>query len=241
MRQVEHIMGIPISIDIPDTTDDAIFNAAFSRLHTIDQVFSTYKPESEISRYRRGELHDQELSSEVRRVKQACQDFENKTAGYFSAYYDGTFDPTGYVKGWAIREAVDILEKHGIHTYLVNAAGDILAASSDEKTWNIALQDPFKRTGSLGTISLKNGAIATSGTYERGNHIINPRTRRVASSTVSATVYGTDIITADVFATTCIAMDAAQAIDFINLQSGYEALLIDSHGLTLASQNFSGV
>lgn len=239
MRQVEHIMGIPISIDTPNNADAAIFETAFSRLRTIDQVFSTYKPESEVSRYRRGELHDQELRSEVRYIKQACQDFENKTAGYFSAYYDGIFDPTGYVKGWAIREAGDILEKHGVRTYLINAAGDILAASSGEKTWNIALQDPFKRANSLGTVGLKNGAIATSGTYERGTHILDPHTKQVTGHTVSATVYGKDIIAADVFATTCVAMQADQAIDFINLQDGYEALLIDSHGLAFASKNFS--
>lgn len=239
MRRVDHIMGIPIIIDIPDTTDASLFEAIFTRLREIDQVFSTYKSESEVSRYRRGELHDEQLSSEVRYIKQACKDFENKTAGYFSAYYDGSFDPTGYVKGWSIREADNVLEQHGVHTYLINAAGDILAASTGEKTWNITLQDPFNRQASLGTIGLKNGAIATSGTYERGNHILNPHTKQPTNSIISATVYGKDIVIADVFATTCVAMEADKAIDFINHREGYEALLIDAHGLVLASQNFS--
>jgi len=232
-------MGIPISIDAPDTTDMSLFEAIFARLREIDEVFSTYKPESEVSRYRRGELHDEQLSSEVRHIKQACKDFENRTAGYFSAYYDGSFDPTGYVKGWAIREAGKILEQRGVRTYLINAAGDILAASIGEKTWNITLQDPFNRQASLGTIGLKNGAIATSGTYERGNHILNPHTEQPTSSVISATVYGRDIITADVFATTCVAMEADKAIDFINQREGYEALLIDAHGLVFVSKNFS--
>lgn len=232
-------MGIPISIDIPDATNMAVFEAAFARLRAIDAKFSTYKPESEVSRFHRGELPQTQISDEFQHVARACADFASKTDGYFSAYYDGSFDPTGYVKGWAIREAGDVIEQHGFYTYIINAAGDILTASTGEKTWNIALQDPFARESSLGTIGLKNGAIATSGTYERGSHILNPHTKQTATATVSATVYGNDIITADVFATACVAMAPDKAIDFINAQDGYEALLIDPHGLALASKNFS--
>lgn len=239
MRKVAFIMGIPISIDTADSKNEAAIEDVFGRLHEIDETFSTYKTNSEISRFQRGELDESALSEDVRTTKKAIETFGSITKGYFSAYFDGAYDPTGYIKGWAIAEAAKVLRTAGVRTYLINAAGDIAAASDGQKTWSIALQDPFKRHSSLGIITLKNGAIATSGTYERGNHIINPLTGKPTQTLVSAAVYGPDIITSDVFATTCIAMGPKKALDFINTQPGYEAFLIDTHGLTMASQGFA--
>jgi thiamine biosynthesis lipoprotein len=239
MRRIAFIMGIPISIDVPEVTDDIAISAAFERLRTIDVMFSTYKQGSDVSRYQRGELARVDFSDDMQKVWHATNLFKRLTDGYFSAYYGGSYDPTGYVKSWAIQEAGSILEAAGITTYLINAAGDILGASAGKKTWNIALQDPFSRQQSLGTLTLTNGAVATSGTYERGQHITDPHTKQASTSLVSATVYGKNIITADVFATTCIAMGSEKAIDFMNAQKGYEALLIDSHGFVFATNGFT--
>lgn len=239
MRKVDFIMGIPISIDTADSENEAAINDAFRRLREIDETFSTYKPGSEISRFQKGEISESNLSNDVRSTKKAIEAFEKTTNGYFSAYFNGAYDPTGYIKGWAIAEAAKVLRARGVSTYLINAAGDITTASEGQKTWHIALQDPFNRQASLGTISLKNGSIATSGTYERGNHIIDPHTHKPAELLRSVTVYGPDIITADVFATTCIAMGAKKALGFINKQPGYEALLIDNEGRTTASRGFA--
>lgn len=239
MRKISFIMGMPISIDVADSKNEAAIEAAFTRLREIDEIFSTYKPNSEISRFQNDIIRESDLSQDVRTTKKAIESFERITDGYFTAYFNGVYDPTGYIKGWAIAEAATILKKGGITTYLINAAGDIAAASGGQKTWHIALQNPFKQRQSLGTISFQNGAIATSGTYERGGHIINPHTGKPANDLVSATIYGPDIITADVFATACIAMGAEKAIDFIEKQTGYEALLIDVSGGAVASQGFA--
>ena len=235
MRRVANIMGIPISIDIPNCQNPELFEMAFTRLHAIDDKFSTYKPGSALNSYRRGQAG---LDKEMQRIKKACDAYEGLTNGYFSAYYNGTFDPTGYVKGWSIQEVGDLLKARGITTFLINAAGDIMAASSGKKTWNISLQDPFSRSKTLGAVTLTNGTIATSGTYERGQHIIDPHTKKTAATLVSASVYGKEIITADVLATACIAMGSDKAIDFMNSQDGYEALVIDTHGFVLASHGF---
>lgn len=239
MRKVAFIMGIPISIDIADSNDETAIEHAFNRLRDIDETFSTYKPTSEISRYQKGLIQETDLSKDVRITKKAIESFEKMTDGYFSAYFNGTYDPTGYIKGWAIEEAAHELRAAGTTTYLINAAGDIAAASEGQKTWRIALQDPFRRQESLGTIVLTNGAVATSGTYERGSHIINPHTGKLADYLVSATVYGPNIITADVFATTCIAMGTAKALDFIAHHPNYETLLIDANGSVKTSQGFA--
>lgn len=233
-------MGIPISIDAPSLHDQAPIAAVQKRLQEIDEMFSTYKPQSEISRYQRGELREDQLNSDVRITKKAVERFEKLTNGYFSATYNGAYDPTGYIKGWAIAEAGKILEGFGITTYLINAAGDIQAASSDSTVWRIGIQNPLSQQSTLGTIALTNGAIATSGTYERGAHIIDPHTHRPAQSLISATVHGPDIIMADVLATTCIAMGSKKAIAFMNTQPNYESLLIDTHGAAHTSRHFAG-
>jgi thiamine biosynthesis lipoprotein len=238
MRRVAHIMGIPISIDTPEAIESTIFEDAFDRLRQIDARFSTYKPGSELSKYQRGELTSSNISEEMRKVQEACDKYTILTDGYFSATFSGPFNPTGYVKGWAIHEAGKLLRAAGVSSYLINAAGDIEATSDGVKTWNIALQNPFSQQKTLGVISLTNGAVATSGTYERGQHIINPLLHQPANSLVSATVYGADIIKADVFATTCIAMGAQRALDFMSVQEGYEALLIDPEGKIQQTQGF---
>src|SRR5207245_2481098 len=122
------------------------------------------------------------------------------------------FDPTGYVKGWSISEAGKIIEKYGYKTYCISAGGDILAKSNSDKIWNISIQDPKNKSGILNELKIKNGAIATSGSYERGSHIINPKSGRTANKFLSVTVTGPDIVTADVFATAIFASGNLQII-----------------------------
>ena len=135
------------------------------------------------------------------------------------------FDPTGYVKGWAIAEAGQVIEKLGFKTYCIGAGGDILARSVGEKTWNIGIQDPSNPGKILNMLSITNGAVATSGNYERGAHIINPKTKKPANELLSLSITGPDIITADVLATAGFAMGKT-GVDFVNSQSGYKALAV---------------
>jgi thiamine biosynthesis lipoprotein len=225
MRQVEQIMGIPISIDIPDAADGSAFEAAFARLKQIDGRFSLYKPESEASRLANGEITENQTTDEMKRVIRACRQAEAKTDGYFSAWAGGSFDPSGYVKGWAIAEAGKSIEESSYKTFCIGAGGDILACSAGEKVWEIGIQNPRDKTKILNLLSISNGAVATSGTYERGKHIINPRTRRPADGLLSVSVTGPDIVWADVLATAVFAMGKAGK-KFMKSQPGYQALII---------------
>lgn len=237
MRRVEMIMGMPVSIDLPEVKDDSPFSATFSYLRSIDRQFSTYKPHSELSRYRANELQDDATSALFQEIKAACEMYSKQTEGYFSAYYNGSYDPTGLVKSWAIRHAATLLGSMGVHTYMINIAGDIFVASNTDKVWTIGVQDPASSIEILGTVSLRNGGVATSGTYERGHHIINPHTEQVAEELVSATVYGADIVTADVLATTCIAMGSKHALDFMKKRRGYEAFLVARSGKSYSTRS----
>jgi thiamine biosynthesis lipoprotein len=258
MRAVRQIMGMPISIDIPDG-DNQVFAWVFARLRQIDNKFSTYKPDSEVSKYIRNEIDEKASSPELKNIIRACRAAEKKTDGYFSAWAAGSFDPSGYVKGWAIAEAGKIIEKAGHKTYCISAGGDILARSDGEKAWSIGIQDPRDSSkmldllsifgnnntpaphqnlsGAVGNrivepqvfgagLSISNGAVATSGSYERGTHIINPKTKKPATELLSVTVTGPDIIWADVLATAIFAMGKNKGTEFIKSQPNYEVLII---------------
>jgi thiamine biosynthesis lipoprotein len=75
-------------------------------------------------------------------------------------------------------------------------------------------------------VLVSGSAVATSGTYEKGAHIIDPHTGEPAAALLSFTVVGPDILQTDVFATACFAMGMA-GLDFIRKTPGYEAFAID--------------
>ncbi len=231
-------MGMPISVDVPACATDTIFDECFSRLHEIDSIFSTYHPNTEVSRYRSGSLKLQNTSKDFMKVMGACKEIESNTRGYFSAWYGGTYDPSGYVKGWSIEQVATLLRQHKLQTFYINAGGDVLVSSNSSKTWNIGIADPQNRMQTIGVISLRNGAIATSGTYEKGAHIINPKTASKATEVLSVTVCGPDIIRADILATTVCAMGVAKGKEYIENQPDYEAMIISAAAELSFTSNF---
>lgn len=220
-------MGMPIILDVPGISGPKPFIKVFSRFSEIDKRFSPYKSSSELSRYRRGEVEADNLSLEMRQVLTDCRSFQKKTGGYFSAWFDTDFEPSGYVKGWAIAEAAKLLEACSVKNFCISAGGDIMAVGV--KTWRIGIQDPTDRKKLLAVIHLKDATVATSGSYERGTHIINPKTGRPASHWSSFSVVGPDIITADVLATAGFAADS-KGLKIIEKQENFEALAIDKYG-----------
>lgn len=218
-------MGMPVSIEIVNCEDEAVFEASFDRLKEIDERFSTYKPKSEVSRFAGGKIAEADLSQELKAVIKACKEAEERTDGYFSAWAAGTFDPSGYVKGWAIAEVGKLIKKHGFKTYCISVGGDILARSDSDKVWNIGIQDPKDKTKILNMLSISNGAVCTSGNYERGAHIINPKTKKPVQKMLSVTVVGPDIIWADVLATAIFASGENNP-KFLERFSGYSIVAV---------------
>lgn len=222
-------MGLPVSLEITDCQDQVVFDLVFKRLKKIDNKLSTYKVDSELSRYQRKEITEANLSAEMKKIIKACLKFEKATDGYFSAWYGRHFDPTGYVKGWAINQASKIITKAGYSTYCIGAGGDVLAASAGQKNWGIGLQDPRNKQKIIGKITAKNLAIATSGNYQRGEHIYNPKNRKPAKELLSVSVAGVDIITADVLATACFA-GGKESLALIDKFPGFDLIAITSDG-----------
>ena len=173
----------------------------------VDQEFSTYKSESQVSKIRRGELKIEDASAQMQEVWELCLKARELTDGSFDPWVvKGGYDPSGYVKGWAADKCVQILKRHGAENIQVNAAGDLVLAGGYEngKPWSIGVRSPENRFEVVKVFEITDGAIATSGTYEIGAHIKDPHTGLIAIGARSATVIGPDGGLADALATSLV-------------------------------------
>jgi FAD:protein FMN transferase len=205
-------MGTTVSVDIqPPLVPSEVLDAVFGQLHDIDARFSTYKPDSEISRLMRGELREEDASLDVRHVLAACDHLAIVTDGAFDARGhrpDGRLDPSGYVKGWAVEEAAWRLDTAGARNYWINAGGDIVARGHAEpgRPWRVGIRHPDRADRLAAVLAVSDRAVATSGAYERGGHIIDPRSGRPANGLRSVTVVGPGLAFTDAYATAVYAM-----------------------------------
>jgi thiamine biosynthesis lipoprotein len=247
----EEVMGTVVSFDVRSTAPPAVVEGAVSVavdwLHWVDRTFSTYKPGSEVNRFDRGELPAAQLSAELSLVLSLCQCFARKTGGYFDAWAGGRFDPSGLVKGWSIDRASHILARHGMSDHVVEGGGDIRLRGrpSGGKPWVVGIRHPLERDACCAVVSLPGGpgpgwAVATSGNYERGLHVVDPTTGRPASELASVTVIGHQLTSADAYATAALAM-GRKAPAWLAHLSGYESLVVGPDGLGWATPGFEAL
>ncbi len=239
-RRVEFIMGTAIVIEVRDSVLDAdAVEATFDHFRDIDARFSTFKAESEISRLARGELNVADTSPDVQAVLAMCEESRIVSDGYFDAWHhrpDGALDPSGIVKGWSVDGACEILDAAGMQNYCINAGGDVFARGDQEpgKPWHIGIRNPWDPATVAAVVEAHDLAIATSGTYERGQHVLVPHTGRPPEGVVSMTVIGPNLARADAWATAAFAM-GVRGVDWAARElDGYEAGAItsDRHVIT---------
>jgi thiamine biosynthesis lipoprotein len=252
IRRLEHVMGTVITVDVfpppaaSEATDaaasegaDAAWAADLQRrfalastvLEHADEVFSTWRPDSPVSRLRRGEITIAAAPPEVAEVMRACGTARQLSGGWFDPWaMPGGFDPTGYVKGWAAQRALATFNDLPMAGALVNAAGDIASVGVQPSgaPFRIGIADP-REPRQLAEIVELTGCIATSGTYERGSHLIDPRSGQPAARVASASVTGPDLGLADALAT-AVAVAGQAALALVEAVPGYEALIIGFDG-----------
>lgn len=247
-------MGTAIVIDVRDPETDAdgwdaqagaAVEAAFDHFRDVDTRFSTYKPDSEISRLNRGELVEQKCSEQMRDVLRMCELARVTSDGYFDIRghrSDGAIDPSGLVKGWSVEGAARILEAAGLRNYCINAAGDLRASGYVEpgKPWRIGIRNPWDAHTTAAVIAAHDLSIATSGTYERGEHVIVPHTGRPPDGIASMTIIGPSLTWADTWATAAYAM-GIRGVEWIAREvDGYEACAISTDRQLVMTARFGG-
>jgi FAD:protein FMN transferase len=212
-------MGMPVSIHLrgPQVRDGEAERAvagAYEELRHIDELFSTYRPDSQLSRLRRGELDPRHTDPLVEEVATLARQAHDRTDGAFTTMLpdaDGVvgYDPTGLVKGWAVDRAAVALNRLPETAWSINAGGDVLVGrhahipptGEDAAPWRIGIEDPRDRSRMLAVVPLTSGAVATSGTAARGAHLYDPFAGVTFDRSGSWTVVADTLLWADVWAT----------------------------------------
>ena len=233
------VMGTVASVHVHDVHDVATTEAAiadmWAELDRLEDMFSTYRPTSEISRINRGELHILDASPEVLEVFDACTWLEHASGGAFRARRPGDeiIDPAGFVKGWATELASKSLDRAGLSHWYLSVGGDIQTRGTahDGSPWRIAIADPNGDDPSVvrALVEVDGLAVATSGIAARGRHLWDGRTDEPAESFASMTVVGPNLTWADAFATAAFVM-GREGVDWVTNFVGYRALAITDQG-----------
>ncbi|MBO4255074.1 FAD:protein FMN transferase [Streptomyces griseorubiginosus] len=235
VRHAEEVMGTVFSFDVRGGEPGAVraaLDEAISGLHRVNAVFSTYREDSQVSRLARGELALAECDPEVAEVLDLGAEAERVSDGWFSLRYEGRLDPTGIVKGWAAERAARRLRAAGATGVSVNGGGDVQMFGTPEphRPWRVGIADPLRPGGLAAVVSAAGAdelAVATSGTAERGAHIVDPRTGRSAvTDLVAVTVVAPTLTWADCWATAAFAMGSREGLRWLESLPDVEALLI---------------
>jgi thiamine biosynthesis lipoprotein len=240
--RTEHVMGMPVTVSVCDAQlHPSHVERVYQWLRFVDETFSTYRPDSQISALNRGELALADAHSGVRSVLARCERLREQTGGYFDARVrasqlppsgevpgDGpALDPSGLVKGWAVAGAASLLDRAGLKAFCVDAGGDVFVRGHPDgaAAWRVGIQHPRRRDAVAAVLALSDAGVATSGAYERGTHIRDPHSGATPTGVLSVTIVDADIATADAYATAVYAMGPAGA-DWCARQFDLAAMVI---------------
>jgi thiamine biosynthesis lipoprotein len=241
MRETRIMMGMPITVAIGVAPDGGLLEKVFAYFEAVDRRFSTYKPDSEISAINDGRVRAADSSAEMHEVLALAERTAAETGGYFDIRAcDGRLDPSGIVKGWAIRNAAALVAEAGVQNYFVDAGGDIQSAGHNEdgEAWRVGIRNPFAMDEIIKVIRPEGRGVATSGISARGQHIYDPHRRgEPIVDVVSLTVIGPDVLEADRFATAAFAMGRA-GIHFIEQTPGLEGYVVGRDGRATMTSDF---
>jgi thiamine biosynthesis lipoprotein len=234
---LEEVMGTVVVFDlyVESTIErdaiDSLVERARSTLHQADDLFSTWKTESAVSRLRRGVATLDDMPEDVVEVLTLCASARDISQGWFNPWaMPGGVDPTGYVKGWAAQRALRAFDHAGIAGAMINAAGDIATRGRPgvNAPFRIGVTDPGAH-GRLACVVDVHAAIATSGTYERGQHLVDPFSGRSGARSAPASVVGPDLGIADALAT-ALAVAGRDFLGLLEAVTDYEGLAIEGDG-----------
>jgi len=150
-------------------------------------------------------------------------------------------------KGYAANQAKHVMMDLGITDGLVNAGGDLIAwgKKADGTSWKVGIADPKKKNAIFSYLSISNGAVVTSGDYERfvmigGKryaHILDPRTGYPVTGLMSVTIMCPDAELADALATSVFVLGKEKGLRLINQLNEVECLLVTDKQEVLTSEN----
>lgn len=238
-RSHANVMGTVASIhvydDVPTADIDVAVGAVLAELERLEDIFSTFRPGSQISRVNRGELTLFDCDAEVIEVMDACTWLEHASEGAFAARRpepSHALDPAGFVKGWATERAARALTEARLEQWYVSVGGDICTSGAPPRTdrWQFAVADPRDASQAIASVDVPAGfAVATSGIGVRGRHLWHGRTGAAVADFASLTVIGPSLTWADAFATAAFAR-GQDGLEWLERFDGYVGFAVDHDG-----------
>jgi thiamine biosynthesis lipoprotein len=217
------------SLAISNLTDGAfdISYASMDRIWKFDGTMNRMPPEREIK-------------ASVSKVgyQNIILDKENQTVYLKLKGMKIGFGANG--KGYAADKAKKLLISQGVVAGIINASGDMntWGKQPNGEDWKVAITNPMNKNNAFAMLPLTNGAVVTSGNYEkfvsfngkRYTHIIDPRTGYPSSGIISVTVFAPKAELADALATSIFVMGTDVGINRINQLPKIECIIIDDEG-----------
>ena len=241
MRATRILMGMPVTVEVVGAADGTVIEAVFAYFAAVDRRFSTYRDDSEIAAINASRLGAADYSPEMREVLALAEQTRLQSGSFFDIRMaDGSLDPSGVVKGWAIRNAAAIAARMGARDFFIDAGGDIQSAGKNTagKDWSVGIRNPFNPAEIIKVVYPRGHGVATSGTYVRGQHIYNPHAPgQPIDAIVSLTVIGPDVLEADRFATAAFAM-GNDGIAFIEQMPGLEGYVVGANRRATPTSGF---
>ncbi|GAA4737086.1 FAD:protein FMN transferase [Flavisolibacter ginsenosidimutans] len=155
----------------------------------------------------------------------------------------------GIGKGYAAERAKMILKQRGVQSGIVNAAGDLTVwgHQPNGERWTIGIANPNEITQAFSSLELSEGAVATSGNYEKFvlidgkkySHTIDPKTGLPVRGIKSVTVISPNAEIADAMATPVMIMGMEVGLDLINQINGLACIIIDDNDGLYTSKNIN--
>ncbi len=243
-RRAFEVMGTVVSLALRGRYADgpeaeAAWAEVVASLRHVDAVFSTYRPDSVVNRWGRGELPLLDAPPELTEVLALADVAREASGGAFDieavrSPHGGGPDPSGVVKGWAVQRASLALERLAATDYCLSAGGDMVCRTRvpGAPAWRIGIEDPADPRRVVAVLPVANGAVATSGTARRGAHIHDPRTGTAPDGLRQVTVVASDLVAADVEATTAFVL-GEQGVPWL-LARGRTGVVVAADGTVAA-------
>ena len=252
IRRVVEQWGTVITLDVRDDVDEQVIDACIAWFRRVDDLFSTWRPETEIMQLGRGTLRRAHASAEVDEVLDLCEQMRLESHGAFDVGAGAhpnvrtraglaPLDPSGLVKGWAVAKAGAMLRAAGAARFFVSAGGDLVTAGHPDDSdapWRVGVQHPWERDRVAAVLAVTDAAVATSGRYERGEHITDPRSGRPADGLASVTVVGPDLAVADAYATATMVLGPVDGMLWLAGRAGYEGMGIGDNRTVTTTAGF---
>lgn len=152
-------------------------------------------------------------------------------------------------KGYAADKAKQLLMEKGVIAGIMNASGDMntWGKQPDGTDWMVAITNPMNKDNAFGILPLKQGAVVTSGDYEkfvefngvRYGHIINPKTGYPTTGIISVTIFAVSAELADALATAVFVLGTEVGLDRINQLPDVECIIVDTQGKIYTSNHIT--